>query len=640
MLWPVTLLALAALLATAVGSDKNTHGSEELEVEDLPFASPSEGRELPLEDAGAVEATLLRATLSDGNARTGTFRAKMLLRLVHREHSPVLLDYWERQPADKWLVVYRSASRGGKYVGLLILQPFIFVDVDYLQRRNYENSDYPAVFYDYISSLGDLAKSLPHLFEYLYELPTSKIAKILRGLTGTENGMQLQHILDSELPRKMAALRISDSIGCSDYVILDENLSTWESLDRQILQLDPDCLGCICNDALFPPELVVQHLMKRAEGFNRCVEAYRNILEKVLKVDYRSWLELSPKPTEHFTVECFWKLLVFLEREPQYGGFFGYLIVRAYAKHEWGLESAEQALKGLANLVWAVVEDPESGSRHQKLCSAAELVIEEYISLKLTRSDKQFRSALSQFVDGMFAALDGRFPTLDTLLRDVLRVPATLVALSDLQVDVVAEKLEIFLGVELDASMMDQLKGYTSEQLSNLYETHNIVSYIFKQPGLREMLQPDCPFRGACLIIRLSRVYEELSPACQSVLGSILELTSAELKAGAWPADYSTLSETLWRALFRLRSEQDFTDLNEFWQWLEQVVYQELTHDQRIELIMHLTQGLKDIHALDLDLDSGRFGTFNELLSAMAENAGALAISNWMVENHFRCLKY
>ena len=584
-----------------------------------------------VEEGETFEGALPYLFIHDTNECNNGIRARILLDLIDNK-SVTLFNHWKEQPDNRLLEVYQHAQRNKKHGDLVILQPLIFVNVARIHQRDCNDDDYLTAFKSYIKELMRFEDSLFTLYQYLNGLPLSEVAKILRGLTGevpakaleTEKGMLLPYIPGSELPlellRKLATFGLDDPVVVSpDYLILTENISTWEALDCQMPQLSPACLNPVYHEQFFPHNLVGQRITRRVKSLSQYGHVYKetiNSILKVLHVEYDAWCASLPTP-EHLTVECFWQLLAFLEREPQYGGLFGELLVQVHGMYLSDYESAESASTELAELIRETVEDSDPERRHQRLCKVASSTVGKQVFSMHSYFSERFELARVQFVEGMFIALKGRFPTLMTLSRDILRVPATLKVpgdLYDLQIDVVAGRLRVFLGAEIAAVVVEELKGSTSEQLLNLYESNEILYCIFKQPQLRKLFNFDNPVEEAGFIVILSEIYHRVFSGPTSIFGLTLRLASTESKAGAWCEVHRSLSDVL----LGLEGGQNFEGSIECWLRLERDLYRKLGHDQRIGIVPFLLKSQADVNALDTSVDSDQFSMFAELLNAMA----------------------
>ena len=441
-----------------------------------------------IKDVRAFRRAVEYALLYDERPCTERARARILLRLAGRENSQVLSEYWQRQPASRQRIVYRNAVSRRVYWDLSILQPTIF-NMDCITDSGCTEADYKTAFRVYAASAV-----LPVGLKFIPEDSLfHKVAKVLRKMTGraaVENlgtdKWKLLPFLPLELPKevalKMATLGSDTPLGHADYAILDAaDLKTWRVLDHQLcVLLGQEAVEFVQGYPSFPHAYMAGYIGPYAT-LTHYVEQYWvaiiDILQRLLRIEVREWFQLGlPK---YLGVDTLWRLFAFLEKNPQYGGLFGALIVWSVGDRKGCIDELEPA--GLEVLVSNIICDTDEGRRHKRLNSIAAHLVEKELERKehpyFEDRYKLFREQCRSILSTIFKRSVYVRPSLEEY---ILSIPAEVGGqdgLHDLQVALVIRN---YGQCRSDLWAVGEMSGYSTEQLRNIYMSEHDTEVRFR----------------------------------------------------------------------------------------------------------------------------------------------------------------
>ena len=587
-----------------------------------------------IDSGDALKEALVYIAFSDDRPDTAAARARILLRLVGAEDSPVLLDYWKRQPASRQLMVYLHASRDKKYGDLAILQPIIF-NMDCIRNGSCFGGDYVAAFGEYAASVALPVDSLRFIPKRLGDSLFPKVAKVLRNMTrkitmenlrASEKDV-LQYFTEERGLSKELAFNVLISgpnvLSVNPkYVILNPEMEeTWEVLDNQMVRLSLNCVDFVEAYGHFPHHFMAKYIPRQYESLSEYVMLYAagvdEILENVLRVKDRAVLKT-------FQTGTIWKVINFLENHVDYRSLFGWMFMQNADQPDTDLYGA--APKGVGALMLNITDYPDKETYYPALCEIVARFVRGPVGSRHLLFEDQFKPALEQIQNAPFRLFDKGTPTWDSLNQCIFGVPAetgTPGGLHDLQVALVVGKACRYYQLQaLDADLKaleKMLREYSTAQLENIHSSKGSVHLLFRHSRLRE-LAPDL-FKFDCrvdttqifaLLLRIYRRTHSDSPAFDFILKTLSRETEAE-----WP--FSIFSQRISVALWELPPAEDLLgNSGRYWEGVERKIYVDSTGLIRSDAIAGLGPKITAAPLVKPSNDAIELAkTFDELLSSM-----------------------
>ena len=595
----------------------------------------------------ALKEAVSYGILSDESEGSKGSRAKILLRLVGRERSKVLLDYWIQQPASRQLAVYINALRGKTYGDLAIIQPIIF-DMTCVRNGNCTKESYERTLEFHVRSIDFPDGLIVFSGRHRYCLCFSKVTEALRRMTertileslvlGEADLVQLlvrEWELPAELASQVMAHSSDASLGHRDGVILDpKKIETWKVLDRQLWEMVGPELFILESKAYyyFPPARITKYLVKRGVSPADYVEQYKtvvvDILQRLLRLNTWQWSRVESKLQEYLKLNTFWQLLAFLEASPQYGGLFGATIL-------WHFESWREGVGGpkpkdLEALVQGIINDPVTESRQEKLDALAEQIVAQEIQRSHIYFEDRYKLAREQCRNGLSTIFKESHFASSSFEEHVLSIPAEAGepgGLYDLQVALVAGSAHSQYaphGSDADLLKMLELMGkYSTKQLENIYRSDREIYPFFKHSQFCEfdpqLFEFNRPVDKSQAFTLLSKIYQQAHPGRKSIFGLLLDdLGRSSESEQQEPVYFWTVSPQIQR----ISRNRDFLGNSDgCWQELERSVYTDRSHSERLDAVKKFGPKLttESLVIEEYKINTWLYKTFDELLEAIIQ---------------------
>ena len=587
-----------------------------------------------IKDGETLKVALAYAFFSDERPCTEKSRAGILLEAANRRESKVLSEYWVEQPASRQLDVYRNGLRDPIYGVLPILQPVIF-DRTCVRNGGCTEEDYMSAFKSYVTSVIH-----PDKLEFFLEGSLfSELVEVLCRMTGraaVENlGLDKWALLPFlpaglELPKelvlKMATFGSDTPMGHADYVILDPKVKeTWEVLENQLwVQLGPKYTKFVKSYRYFPHERVARYIPEQYRTLIEYTGVYEaaatDIRQRLLRIKSKlSWTWIESNLAELFSVDTFWQLLSFLEDNLPYGGLFGAMILRnASARMGPGDELGPGGWRGL---IQEAITDPDKESCREKLDSITAHFIKISLGGDHPYSEDRFKLVREQFSRDLSAIFENSVRVVASFDEYILRIPAEADkpdGLHDLQVALVAKKVcDCHKSHALDAdsvALEKVMKGYSTEQLENIYKSDESVYAFFGHPQSHEFVPGFFKFARpageAWIFGMLSAIYRQKG----SVFGTILKNVDPKLGTEKLARAFGQATrKALWLSL---HNRDILNDPDRCWLELERLVYADCG-DYQDELVMLLGPNTAPKALARERINPRLYGTFEELQQGM-----------------------
>ena len=573
--------------------------------------------------------------LADENPDIAARRLKILLRFVGRQESKTLFDYWMGQPDERLWTVYLYISGGGVYGDLLVLQPNVF-NMDCIQTGDCTEWDFKGAFEGYTKFVAfpDGLKFFP---KYCSDLIFSKVAEVLRRMTermtvedlGPDEKNMLQYSAEErELPAEPAfQVMIHSPNTRPGHVILDAKMETWMALDHQMwVLMGPGCVGSIEEFMhFFPPTRVTKYLKKRGVTFLQSVEQYEEtvvgILWERLQVVDVMWLRIEPGLRESLEVGTFWRLLAFLEDHSQYDGLFHRIFW--WDDKKWKDWSNKLESAGLGALIQEITNGPVTENHHRKLGSLAVYAMAVELEEYGKRFKGRFEPLYEQCRNGLLEDFEGSSSVSCSLEEYVLSIPTKageLSGLRDLQVALLNQEMHGMcwrFGVGLE-TLEDMVKGYSSGQFGNIYQSDSEILFLFWSSWLRDF-DPDMsglnrPVKRAEFFALLSKICQQAHLGRDSFFGLILDdLGQRSELLRPFP---TVCGAIFWTLRNSSRDQNLLENSGASWIELERAAYADCSERERLALVVELAPKLATvISTAGYMIDTKRYQTFDELVS-------------------------
>ena len=570
-------------------------------------------------------------------------RVALLFHLAGQPVSKTLFDYWMKQPDEVVAKVHRCLPDGGKYRDLLILQPLVF-DIEFIRKGDFTEEGYGTKFENYFRSTTS-SSDLQFFCCYFARLDFSDVAEAFRGMEektkaeglGTLEKERLEIFTERRLPAelgfKVATCLLDAPLSLAHDVILDANdEGSLRALDRQLWALQSSkCIESMTYyERFFPLTRITNYLGERSLPPPRSMVEYRAVVDKILwglVLDELRWHCIESELRDHLKVGTFWKLLSFLEEYPQYGGLFG-------AVFHWSADSQRASIDELVLRKLEIWIRKIIGLDEEKRREELNSIVEKMITVELEGqghpwTEDRYAQLREQFHGNLFTIFKTSVYVSPSLDRYILSTPAgigELDGLHDLQVAVVVNFARCISQVftsDLDLKMYeDMMKGYSTEQLANIYNSDFKAPLFLMYHQLREF-DPDLfefahPVGRAGLYALLSRVCRQANSDRESFFGSVLDRLGQAL---AFSIPLLMIHNAIADVLKELPYDQDFLgNSGAGWLKLAQSVYAKCSDGTRRRLMGELNPKLTAlISAAGNAIDTRRYTTFDELFEAAME---------------------